>query len=474
MATEQARLGALPERVGAATVSRLRRAAGHRSLVTGATLVFVSTFVWQLAGFVFNSVGAHTLGPSRYGVLAATIGLLALLAPAMMAMQTIASREVTSIRGRNVDGELSSTTWHYARRVSVIAALFGLVLAACSGPVSSVFHLGSAVGVQIAALCVAIYLPSHFLSGLLQGSERFGRFAFETTLEATAKIVFVVVLIGAVWRSPTAGMVAIALSAAVGLATNVVLVRQCIPPRLATSRPRRISPGYSLTALATFGLLALLLAADTLIAKHYLPGRLAGLYAGVSLTGKIVFFATTALSVVVFPVFSRHQDTGVDGTRSLGAAVATALSIIVAGVLVLALAPGLVVAALLGARYRSITGFVVWMGMAFGLYAIAYLLATYLLARKRRSVLLALGLAVVVQFGGFYAYHSSIHDLIAVEGFAFTAAIAGCVGILLAERVLCRSRELAAGSADALPSTPRRAERRSSRVRSNGSRATVE
>jgi O-antigen/teichoic acid export membrane protein len=433
MSAEPLPTRAAPLLRSAAGSSRVRR---YHSLVAGATLVFVSTFAWQLAGFVFNSVGAHTLGPSNYGVLAATVGLLALLAPAMMAMQSIASREVTSIRGRDLPGELASTVWHYGLRVCLGAGVLGLVLAAFAGPISSLFHLGSPWGVRIAAICVAIYLPSHFLSGLLQGGERFGPFAFETTLEATAKIVFAAVLIGLLWRTPLAGMVAIAASAALGLGVNVVLVRQYIPRREPGTVPTRVSPGYSFTALATFGLLALLLAADTLIGKHYLPGQLAGLYAGVSLTGKIVFFATTALSIVVFPIFSRHQDAGIHSPRSLGAAMATALSIIAVTLFVLAVVPRLVVSALLGQRYLSITGFVVWMGASFGIYAIAYLLATYLLARRQRSVIVALAMAVVVQFAGFYAFHSSIHDMIAVEGFAFTTAIAGCVLILLASHVL--------------------------------------
>jgi hypothetical protein len=63
---------------------------------------------------------------------------------------------------------------------------------------------------------------------------------------------------------------------------------------------------------------------------------------------------------------------------------------------------------------------------------------------------------VLVQFAGFYAYHSSIHDMITVEGFAFTAAIAGCVAILLADRAICRSRGPAPGSHDVARATQRR------------------
>ena len=71
-----------------------------------------------------------------------------------------------------------------------------------------------------------------------------------------------------------------------------------------------VSSGYSVTALLTYGLLALMLSSDTLIAKHYLSNHQAGLYAGVSLTGKIAYFAASSLFVVAFPLFSRHHDQG--------------------------------------------------------------------------------------------------------------------------------------------------------------------
>lgn len=418
---------------GAALAQLYGRVRAHH-LLTGATFVFASTSIWQLAGFVFNAVGAHSLGPVRFGVLSATVGFLALVAPLMMAMQAMASREVTSIERRGDPAELAATIWHYGVRVGLGTLALGLLLAVSAGPLSRLFHLGSPWGVRLAAVCVALYLPSHFLSGILQGKERFERFALQTVLEALAKILFAALLLGLFWPTPDGGMAALALSAAAGLAVNVSLVRTYAPrmPRLVA--PVRISPGYSLTALATFGLLALLLSADVLVGKHYLPARAAGLYAGLSLAGKIVFFATSALSIVVFPVFSRHQDAGSLGTRSLGAALGAALTIIAATVGVLAVAPRLVVATLLGAKYASVASFVPWMGVAFGAYAVAYLLATYLLARRRWGVVVALAVALAVQLGGFFAFHGSIHQMVVVECTAFATAIAGCGVVAVVDR----------------------------------------
>lgn len=428
-------------------VSELRARIASREwrlpVVSGAALVFASAFAWQLAGFLFNAVGAHTLGPSKYGALAATIGLLALLAPVMLAVQAVASRETTSLLARDVDGALAPMVRRYGWRVCLSSCALGGTFAALASPIAAEFHLGSPWGVRLAGLCVAVYVPSHFLSGILQGAERFGRFALETVLEATAKIVFAVVLLGLVWKAPSAGLLAIALSALCGLVINVVLVHGYLPrqPHLAVAT--RLSAGYSLTTLLTFGLLAVLLSVDTLVGKRYLPAEQAGLYAGISLTGKIVFFATSALAVVAFPIFSRHQDLGRDGVRSLGIATLTALAIIATCVLVLVVAPGLVVSALLGPRYRAADQYAPWMGATFGLYAVAYLCSTYLLARRHRGVIAALGVAVAVQLAGFYGFHSTIDQLIAVEALAFWVAIVGSLVVLTLSRPRDSVRDVA-------------------------------
>ena len=157
-----------------------------------------------------------------------------------------------------------------------------------------------------------------------------------------AKAIIGVLAMGLLWRSALSGMAAVAASCAAGLVTYLLLTlplldrkrprsiadtsptRPCPGPRCASANsPEEGVPGvvrYSVTALVTYGLLALMLSSDTLIAKHYLSNHQAGLYAGVSLAGKIAYFAASSLFVVAFPVFSRHHDQGIGSGKWILAA----------------------------------------------------------------------------------------------------------------------------------------------------------
>lgn len=415
--------------------------------------------VGQACGFAFNAVGAHSLGPARYGVLAASMALLSFVIPLLAAVQAVASRKATSLMARRELGKAAPLLRHYGLRVTCGALALGATAAAASSWLSGLFHLGSPWLVVIVGATIPCYVASHLLGGVLQGVERFGRFALESVVEGLAKAVLGVIAMGLLWGSVLSGMAAVSVSCAVGLVTYLLLT----VPLLARGSLARVTVGapavtgegaaaggkgvsgaaggepgvvrYSVTALATYGLLALMLSSDTLIAKHYLSNHQAGLYAGISLTGKIAYFAASSLFVVAFPIFSRHHDEGTGSGKWILAAAGMVCAVAGAVVILFALEPTWVVGPLLGDRYRAADGYVPWMAAVFGLYALGYLVSTYLLARKRRGVIAVLGVALVVQFAGFFAFHSTMTRLMGVLAVSFTVVAAGgIVLIVLGER----------------------------------------
>jgi hypothetical protein len=215
------------------------------------------------------------------------------------------------------------------------------------------------------------------------------------------------------------------------------------------------SPGvarYSVTALVIYGLLAIMVSSDTLVAKHYFANHEAGLYAGVSLTGKIAYFAASSLFVVAFPLFSRHHDRGAGSGKwilTAGALVAAITAVIVA---VYALKPGWVVIPLLGSRYRAVDRYMPWMAAVYGLYALGYLVAIYLLARKCRSIIAVLAATLAVQLTGFYFFHSTFIMMMSVLAAAFAVLCGG--GILVAALSGRKTGAVTTPAAEASPSPP--------------------
>ena len=108
---------------------------------------------------------------------------------------------------------------------------------------------------------------------------------------------------------------------------------------------------------------------------------------GFPLAGKITYFAASSLFVVAFPIFSRHHDQRLSSGKwilAAGGVVGATAGVVV---VLFTLEPAWVVIPLLGGRYRAAEGYVPWMAAIFGLYALGFLVAIYLLARKRRGII---------------------------------------------------------------------------------------
>jgi O-antigen/teichoic acid export membrane protein len=425
-----------------------------KRVISGASLVFAGTMIWQASNFLFNAVGAHALGPARYGTLAASLALLSFASPLLAAIQAVASRETTTLADRGELAKIRPMLRHYGLRVTGGALIIGAIVIATSGWLSSLFHLGSPWLVVIVGAVIPAYALGHLLAGLLQGAERFGRFALESLVEGSTKAGFGILAMALLWRSALSGMAAVALSCAAAVAvylamTLPLLARNALSPAAAGSAvaagprdPGSPSAGLasgrpgvarlSLAALAIYGLLAVMLSSDTLVAKHYLTNHEAGLYAGVSLTGKIAYLSASSLFVVAFPLFSRHHDSGTSSRMWILGAGALVGTMTGAIVLVYAVEPTWVVTPLLGGRYRAVEPYMPWMAAVFGLYALGYLVAIYLLARKCWSIIAVLTAALAVQFTGLYLFHSAITMIMDVLAVAFAVLCLG--GMLVAVR----------------------------------------
>jgi O-antigen/teichoic acid export membrane protein len=394
------------------------------ALLRGGVLVVGSTLAWHLSNFAFNSLSARLLGPATYGTLAAVVALLYVASPLFVAIQTVASRVATSLAARGELARLRGLVWSYGWRLSIGGVLLAGAVALASTGLANFLRLPSPTPVALLSVAFFLYVGTHLQRGVLQGTKSFGRYAISTLVEAGAKIVAVTVLLLGMWRSVDAAVFAVVLSAAVALVGNWCLLRYLPrsggPPR-AISHPYR----YSAATLLTLILLAVLLSVDVLAAKRYLDGHEAGIYAAVSMAGKIVFFATSALTSFLFPVFSERQEIGIDPTRTLVKALAVIVAVSGALATVYLLAPNLVIGPLFGAQFHAGSEYLVWMAIAFGGYAVVYMLAMYLLSQKNLLGVGVLAVAVLVQLTSLYLLHGSISRIVSVDLSVFWATAFG-------------------------------------------------
>jgi O-antigen/teichoic acid export membrane protein len=413
------------------------RRRSRRSVVRRGAIVFASTLAWHASNFLFNGVTARLLGPARYGDLAATLALLYVVSPLLVSVQTVMSAAATELAVRGKIAEIRSLLRVQRGRVAIAATSVAGLMAAASPFVARFLRLDSPLPLVVIGIGLGLSITTHWQRGVLQGTNAFGRYAVSTLVEASTKIAAAVVTVGFISSTTTGAAAAVPISATFGLLVNVHLLR--FLPRSDTPKYEVDRAGIQTAATAaTFILLAVLLAADVVAAKRFLPAEAAGLYASISLAGKVVYFATSALSLLLFPVFTEQRARKVSEARPLlmGAAMIAGASAVLAAAYFTQ--PRLIVHVLFGAGYRGAASYLGWIAVAFGAYALVYLFATYLLAHRSHTGVALLGTAVAAQMSALTVFHGSVGAIVAVQ-----VAVLGFAALALAVAVGRAGRRMA-------------------------------
>jgi O-antigen/teichoic acid export membrane protein len=391
------------------------------TFVRGGVLVLGSTLAWHLSNFAFNSVSARILGPSSYGTLAAVVAMLYVASPLFVSVQTVASRITTKLASRGEWSRLSGLARYYALRLAVVGLALAAVVALSSSAIATFLRVPSPTPIAFAAVALVFASVTHLQRGLLQGSMRFERYALATLAETGAKIATALVLLLWVWHSVDAAVLAIVLGSLFGLIANIFLLR-FLPPAHGQFEPIPHPVRYSLLTLSCLLFMALLLSVDVLAAKRYLDPHSAGLYAAVSLSGKIVFFGASALVLYLFPIFSDRREQGLDARGALGGALCLLSAGSVAVLAIYFLVPQIVVGPLFGPGYQDAATYIGPAGAAFIACAVVYLTSMYLLSQENWTASPVLAATVVADVCGLYTFHASITQLIAVQGVVFATS----------------------------------------------------
>ncbi len=411
--------------VGAAS----RAESSVRAIARGGTLLLGATLLWNISNFAFNAFGARALGPAGYGQLTAVVALLAIVSPLLYTLQATASGTTARLVSAGRSGEVRSQVKSQVLRALIWASVGAGVVVLGARPIAHLLRLSSVAPVLLLLAAVPLAVVINVQRGAMQGVGQFGRCAVSTATEAVANACAGALLL----LVPNVEVAVLATAAALGCAAiaHTRLLR-ALPAAASTGATDVNRRGGSVT-LACLVALAALLSADVIAARHGMGSHAAGMYAAIALAGKMVFYATAGLTWVLFPMLSGRDERGEDGRRLLLGAVGGVALVAAAIAGVEWLAPSLVIGTLAGHAYTAGAPWLAPAACAFAPYAVAYVLAMGLAARRRRSAAVVLAVACVTQISAFMLVEPSVGHLLLINASVFSGASIALAVICLRE-----------------------------------------
>ncbi|HEY6537960.1 MAG TPA: hypothetical protein VI138_02835 [Candidatus Dormibacteraeota bacterium] len=284
-----------PALVGPVTASRSQRL---RDLLTGPLvrqnlLYLVGIGVSGFGILVAQSYAAHHLTAAQNGESTSVVAVLNLLYTTAFVVAAGAAREVAASVGRGVP---AAERWPALRGG---AWRIGLGLGAIMIPVDFLLkfllHLPHPEVLVATVVACPLTAVAGAQRGYLQGNRDFARLALNLVLYGGTVVVVAIVLLRL-----HLGPAAVPVATVAGALSSAVYPRHPAFHRgpSASRHPGRL---VDYTVVAGAASAPIFNNIDVVAARHVLPAGGAGLYSGLSVMGKVVFFGTSSLTAVMYP-----------------------------------------------------------------------------------------------------------------------------------------------------------------------------
>ena len=410
-------------------IARVAPTIPWRKLVTGGTAIMVGSAASNVLSFLFTLVVARLLKPEAYATVTACLSLLVVGAIPAGTLQLIAARysaiwwEVDRARAQQLTRWLCRLGLGLGGTVAIGVGLF-------AGPLDRYLNLNTPLPLLLTALILLGSFLAPVFRGVLQGQHHFTLYAIATTSEFVVRLACGAAFVVAGWHELGAlGGVLCGVGAAAAIAWLFGRDRQRLSIR--ATIPWMSVLRWSIPTFLVQATLAAILFQDTLLAKHFFPPTMAGAYAGLATTARVLVYISGALATILFPVVARMHSTGGQSRLITHMTLGLVAGIQIVLLAVYARVPGLVLHVVVGNQYGAVSPYLPALAVALSAYSIITILSSYLLATANRRFWLPFVATPIVQGVLMTVFHHSLPEFIGAFDVVMLAALALLLAIYL-------------------------------------------
>lgn len=388
--------------------ARKRISNGKRSskfqYIQSISAIFVLSTGTGLLNFGSNLLAARALHPffySQYAVVAALLGIL-----------LVPNRAVTLLAAQHTSRE--SVSYRSLKRLKRRVIALGLILAV-TALVGVPLVLGAlSIPGPWWAVWIGLTLPAAYLEafyvGILQGQKRFFLSDLGRFMNSFIKMAGLIVLFTqGVGVNGAVAVYVFSTSAALPYILYVIQTRGVVR-QIQSRSTRRIakSTGHWSLPFAVITSSLLFFNVDMILAKHFFPAYVSGLFAALNVTGRLIALATGAITTVLFPYLVSSRSRQARGYVFM----AWLLTAVITGTIIFTyfgFGPA-IIGILFGPQYRGMQSVLPLYGLGFGFFALANVSLTYLLSRNARIIWWDVLGGVILEIVLLSAFHRSLHQ----------------------------------------------------------------
>ena len=379
--------------------------------VGGGALIFSSIFA-NLSNFLYNAYLGRKLDLSDFG----TVSLIS----SVFSLATVFSAAIGktfNYKSAYLLGKYKTPVKEFITGVRgkllILSALTVLVWILSAGFLVSFFNTGSVLPFLLFSPIWMVFLIGAVNGGFLMGNFKFIHIATAVILEAAVKLGLAYFFV----ENGRPELIYSSIPASLILSTMLSLFFVSRVKQVKTevnnkdlSFPLGFLATSILTGLAGVSFLTL----DIILAKHFLSSELAGQYALLSLSGKIIYFLSGLASQFLIPVVSKNEGENKDSLKTFYNLFWVVSAITLVGYIFIGLLGSITTPLLFGQKAQSIITYLPIYGMAMVYFVISSTFVIYHQIKGHYLFPLSAFIFAITQAVGIILNHSSVSEIVYV------------------------------------------------------------
>jgi O-antigen/teichoic acid export membrane protein len=379
----------------------------NKATVSSKLLFVLSSIIVNVVNYIFNVLLGNILTPSSYGEATFYTTLTLMFSFLALMFQMTAARYAVLMPLENDMLNLRSFLNQMAQK---LGAGIGLILLLFAPFMSVFFHINNIMPFFLLGITLPFYFLMSVGRGIYQGHLVFGRLAFSYQIEIWVKVVLTFILFYFFQMGAFSVLLSIIIS-------FFVCFFYCLEqPYIYKSDLSKAIKGDIIYFFISVGLYEfsqiLINNSDTLLAKAYLTPTLAGQYVALAMIGRVIFFSSFPILMVLIPSFVQKHNNGLPYRFLLYGSSFMCFLIIAVMIFICYYFADELILTLFGPNFLIISPFLWQYAVATGIFTICNIFIYYHLSLNQKRVIFISILAGLIQLFYLFLNHSSIQDFI--------------------------------------------------------------
>lgn len=385
-------------------------------------IMLLGSNFYNLGQFIYHFLAGRLLGKVLYGDLAAIISIVAYFSIVQLALGLTIVKYIAQQKNKNSISNFVKWFNLWGLILAVSLAMIALIL---SPWIASFLNISPKISIYILPIFIFLFSIVYIHRSILQGLLKFGNLALSYVLETILKIVLTFIFIVLGWKV-FGTMIALILTVFfVFLMTRISLNSLLIGKK---QKMPKVMPliKYSFPVLVQGLALNSMYSTDLILVKHFLSSQEAGIYASLSVLGRIVFFGSTPILLVMFPFVAKKYSQGHSVKQLFFLSLLLTLLISISLITAYYFIPQIFINILYGREFLQGASMLWLFGIFMALLSFATLFIQFFLSIDKPKIVFVFAFIAVIQAILLNFIHSSILEVLKIN--IFTAAL--LLGIL--------------------------------------------